>query len=175
LMANVRTKKGLAYSVFGGVGSAYGHPGLFQVGMQTKSRTMAEAVHALEQEVQGLIDHPPTAEEIGRAKESILESFVFNYDSKREILGQQMTYAYYGLPADFLERYRKNIEGVTVEDVARVAKKYVHPDRVTLLVVGKSDDFDVPLSTLGKVTALDITIPPPPSKGSAEKPAGQSG
>lgn len=46
---------------------------------------------------------------------------------------------------------------------------------MTLLVVGKSEDFDVPLNTFGEVTALDITIPPPPSTASAEKPAGEPG
>jgi len=61
-----------------------------------------------------------------RAKDAILNSFVFHYDSKGKILSQQMTYAFYGLPADFLEQYRANIEKVTIPDVARVAKQYVH-------------------------------------------------
>jgi zinc protease len=94
-----------------------------------------------------------------RAKDSILNSFVFNYDSKSKILGQQMLLDFYGLPADFLEQYRANIEKVTREDVARVAKKYVHPDQLAILVIGKGADFDKPLSTFGKVTTIDITIP----------------
>jgi hypothetical protein len=73
-----------------------------------------------------------------------------------------MNYAYHGLPTDYLEKYRSNIEKVTREDVARVAKKYIQPDQLTLLVVGKPEDFDRPLDSFGEVVALDITIPPPP-------------
>ncbi len=159
LFSNVRSKKGLAYNVSGGIGSGFTHPGIFRVGLQTKSSTMSEAVLALREEIHGMIENPPDAEELKKAKESILNSFIFNYDSKEKILRQQMTYAYYGLPADFLEQYRTNIEKVTKEDVARVAKKYIHPDQLSLLVVGKSADFDKPVDTFGKVAKLDITIP----------------
>jgi len=76
-----------------------------------------------------------------------------------------MNYAFYGLPADYLETYRANIEKVTREDVARVAKAYVKPEQLAVLVVGKAADFDKPLAELGAVTTLDIAIPPPPSAG----------
>jgi hypothetical protein len=167
LFSNVRSKKGLAYSVFGGIGAGYVRRGVFQVGLSTKTGTMAEAVRALEDEVRGVIANPPTAEELQRAKEAILNSFVFNYDAPSEVLSQQMTYAYYGLPADFLERYRANIEKVTAQQVADVAKKYIDPEKLTLLVVGKPADFDQPLDTFGEVTTLDITIPPPPDTSAA--------
>ncbi len=162
LFSNVRSKKGLAYNVYGGVGASFLYPGLVQVGCQTKSSTMSEAVKALKEELLGMIESPPDDAELKRARESILNSFVFNYDSRRKILSQQMTYAYYGLPLDFLDRYRANIEKVTKEDVAKVAHKYIHPDQLTLLVVGKPSDFDKPVESLGKVVKVDITIPPPP-------------
>ena len=162
LFSNVRSRKGLAYSVYGGVGSGFLHPGIFRTGLQTKSATTVEGIEALREEIRGIIENPPSDAELARAKESILNSFIFNYDSKGEILSQQLLYAYYGLPADFLERYRANIEKVTREDVARVAKKFVHPDQLTVLVVGKASDFGRPLSTLGPSETIDITIPAPP-------------
>ena len=97
------------------------------------------------------------------AKDSILNSFIFNYDSRSGILSQQMTYGYYGLPSNYLETYRTNVEKVTKDDVVRVAKKYVHTDDMTLLIVGKASDFPKPLDTLGKVTTLDIAIPKKPT------------
>ena len=75
-----------------------------------------------------------------------------------------MTYEKYGYPADFLERYRAGIEKVTQADVTRVAQKYMHKDKLALLVVGKAADFDRPLSTFGPVTTLDISIPEPVGK-----------
>jgi zinc protease len=72
-----------------------------------------------------------------------------------------MAYEFYGYPEDFLEKYRTGIEKVTQQDVDRVAQKYVHKDKLAVLVVGKAADFDRPLSSFGPVTTLDITIPAP--------------
>ncbi|HET9298705.1 MAG TPA: pitrilysin family protein, partial [Candidatus Polarisedimenticolaceae bacterium] len=103
LFSNVRSKKGLAYGVYGGVGAGFEVPGIFQVAMGTKSETTIAGIDALREEVEGLKTNPPTEAEIKRAKDGILNSFIFNYDSRAEVLGQQMVYAYHGLPANFLE------------------------------------------------------------------------
>jgi zinc protease len=71
---------------------------------------------------------------------------------------------FYGFPADTFTKYPAMIEKVTAADVQRVAKKYVHPDQLAVLVVGNEPAFEKPLSTLGEVTPIDITIPPPPAK-----------
>ena len=179
MFSNVRSKKGLAYSVYGSLGSSFNHPGLFRAGLQTKLANTTKAIDAVRAEVVGMIEKPATADELKLAKDSILNSFIFNYDSKEKILSQQMTYAYYGLPSDYLEQYRANIEKVTAADVARVAKKYLHPDQLAILVVGKAAELDQPLTNLGKVTTIDITIPPPPDstpkieKNSAKLEAGK--
>jgi len=163
LVNSIRTKKGLAYSVGGGLGSALNRPGLMRLSMQTKSASIYDAIAALKEEVAGIVTNPPTDDELAQAKESILNAFIFNYDSKAGILGQQMTYAYYGLPSNYLETYRTNVEKVSKDDVVRVAKKYVHAEDLAILVVGKAADFPKPLDTLGKVTTLDITIPKKPA------------
>ena len=163
LVNSIRTKKGLAYSVSGGLGAAFDRPGLLRLGMQTKSASLFDAVAALKEEVGGIVTNPPTDDELSLAKESILNSFIFNYDSRSGILAQQMNYAYHGLPSNYLETYRGNIEKVTKDDVVRVAKKYVHVDDLSLLVVGRAADFPKPLDTLGKVTNVDITIPKKPA------------
>ncbi len=163
LVNAIRTKKGLAYSVSGGLGAAFDRPGLMRLGMQTKSASLFDAIAALKEEVNGIITNPPTDDEMSLAKESFLNSFIFNYDSRAGILAQQMTYAYHGLPSNYLEMYRSNIEKVTKDDVVRVAKKYVHVDDLSILVVGRAADFTKPLDTLGKVTNVDITIPKKPA------------
>ncbi|HEV2492723.1 MAG TPA: pitrilysin family protein [Terriglobia bacterium] len=176
LMRDVRTAKGLAYSVGGGIGTAFDHPGLFQVVCGTKSSTTAAAIQALEQEIDDLTAQPPTDEELKEAKDHILNSFVFEFDSKEKVLAERMAYEFYGYPADFLERYRTGIDKVTRADVERVAHKYVYKDQLAVLVVGKAADFDRPLSSFGPVTTLDISIPsasaaPSSARGSAEKGA----
>jgi zinc protease len=167
LVEDVRTKKGLAYDVSGGIGTAFDHPGLFQISMGTKSGTTAAAIDALYEEIDGLKTKPPTEDELRKAKDSILNSFVFEFDSKGKVLQERMSYEFYGYPADFLERYRAGIEKVTLEDVQRVAQKYVHKDQLAVLVVGKAADFDKPLSSFGPVASIDIAIPPPPDAAKA--------
>lgn len=163
LFSNIRARKGLAYAVGGGVGSNFDYPGLFQISMGTKSESTAAAIDALFEEIDNLHKQPVTEAELVRAKESILNSFIFRFDSKQKVLTEKMLYEFYGYPLDFLERYRPSIEKVTAEDVARVARKYVHRDKIALLVVGKEADFDRPLSSFGEVRKIDITIPPLPA------------
>jgi predicted Zn-dependent peptidase len=165
LFSNVRSQKGLAYTVQGGVRSNYDYPGTFVTFMTTKTETTAAGIDALLEEIDGIVKNPPSETEVKRAKESILNSFVFNFASTSQILSQQLVYAYFGYPADFLARYRENIEKVTTADVARVAQKYIHKDQLAILVVGPSKGHDRPLESFGKVTKLDITIPEPKAAG----------
>jgi zinc protease len=175
LFSNIRSKKGLAYAVGGGVGTEYDHPGVLRLFMGTKSGTTAAAIDAFNAEVDALKTNPATPEELTKAKEAILNSFVFRFDSKEKVLRERMTYEFYGYPADFLERYRTGIEKVNIEDVSRVAQKYVHNDQLATLVVGKAADFDKPLSTFGPVTSIDITIPPPPGATKAATATNSAG
>ena len=130
LFSSVRTAKGLAYSVGGGVGSNYTRVAPFSMSTSTKTATTAETIETLIAEAKRIIAEPPTAEEIDRAKQSILNSFIFNSATTEQVLGQQVTYEYYGVPTDWLERYRAGIEKVTPADTARVAKQYIKPDQL---------------------------------------------
>jgi zinc protease len=161
LFSNVRSKKGLAYAVGGGVGTSYDHPGLFSVFTSTKSGTTGAAIDALYEEIEGIKMRPATAEELQRAKDSLLNSFVFRVDSRAKVLFEKVGFEFYGYPLDFLERYPAGIARVTGDDVARVARKYVDKDKLAVLVVGKAADFDRPLASLGAVTTIDVAIPPP--------------
>jgi zinc protease len=164
VVQNVRTRLGLAYDVGGSFGAAYDHPGLFVVDLGTKSTSTVPATKATLEEIARLRTVPPTEAELKRAKDDLLNSFIFRYDSPEKVLGEQVTLEVYGYPADFLERYRDGVEKVTSADVARVAQKYVQPGKLAIVVVGNTPEIDPPLSALGKVTTLDIAIPGAPKQ-----------
>ncbi|HEV7519306.1 MAG TPA: insulinase family protein, partial [Thermoanaerobaculia bacterium] len=103
----------------------------------------------------------PTDEEVAKAKQALLNSFIFQADSKRKILSQQITYEYFGYPLDWLSRYRAGVEAVTVAQVRAAAAKYLHPEQFEIVVVGPATGTDKPLSTYGAVTPLDVTIERP--------------
>ena len=113
----------------------------------------------MEQEVKKITEEEVTDEELEIARESFLNSFVFNFDSKGEIIRRLVVYDYYDYPEDFLMKMKENIEKVTKQDILQVAQKHLKPDGVQVIVVGRPDDFDEPLSTLGTVSEIDITIP----------------
>ncbi len=161
LFKNVRSRKGLAYSVRGNYSANYGFPGVFYVGCQTKSQSTVYAIRAMTEEVRKMTESEVTDEELALAKESYLNSFVFNFDTKGEIVGRLMTYEYFGYPADFLQKTKENIEKVTKADVLRVAREHLRPDNIQILAVGRPQDFDEPLSVLGPLREIDITIPVP--------------
>jgi len=162
LFGDIRTTKGLAYGVGGGVGASWDHPGVLRLAMSTKSSTTIESIQALDEEIDGLPQRPFSEEEIKQAKDEILNSFVFRFDSPDKVLQEKMSYEFYGYPLDFLEKFQKEIEKVTKADVERVAAKYMHREQLAVLVVGKVSDFDKPLSSLGAVTKVDISIPAAP-------------
>jgi len=173
LFSSVRSEKGLAYSVFGAVRSQYDYPGTFIMYTTTKTETTGAAIDALLEEADNLTAKPPTAEELAKAKEAILKSFVFESDSTGKILGQQLQYEYFGYPLDWLERYRNGIDNVTLKEV-QAAAEHVRPENFAILVVGPSEGRDKPLTEYGEVTEVDITIPEPAAERAEVTAEGQA-
>ncbi|MCI0527584.1 MAG: insulinase family protein, partial [Nitrospira sp.] len=154
LFQEIRTKRGLAYSV----GTAL-NPGNFDLGVffayaQTKSDSTHQTISEILKEIKRIQTEPVSDEELKQAKDSFLNSYVFSFSSPAQIVSRQVSLEYYGLPSDFLERFRDSVAKVTQEDIQRVAKKYLHPDGLVLLAIGKQERFDQPLSTFGKVTTI---------------------
>ncbi len=177
LMNDIRSRAGLAYGVGGGLSPGWDRPQLFNaVVFGTKSPTTIQSIDLLKKEISDLQTKPFTASEMQAAKDATLNAFVFTMDSKAKILNQRQQLEFYGYPADWWQKYQTGIQNVTAADVERVAKKYVRPNQLAVLVVGNQKDFEKPLATAyGSATPIDITIPEPgapaPSPAGAAKPA----
>ncbi len=175
LFQKIRTQLGLAYAVGGGLGFDYDHPGSFDVEVLTKSASTVDATKEAQAEIAALTTAPFTDDEIKRAKDNILNSFLFKYDTKEKILAERERLEFYGYPADYLETYRAALEKVTLADVSAAAKKYVHPGKLAVLVVGNGPEITPGLDALGMgaPTPIDITIPrpaaPPAAAGAPAK------
>ena len=163
LTNSIRVEKGLAYAVGNNYGGGYDVPGVFFIYCGTKSESTMVTIEAIKGEVQKMRAEEITDAELKRAIDGFMNSSVFDYDTRSEVLGRALRYEYYEYPQDFVEALMAGIREVTIADVKRVANEYLHPDKFMLLAVGKAGDFDKPLSTLGDVTEVDITIPPPTS------------
>ena len=86
----------------------------------------------------------------------MINSFIFGFTKPDVIVNQQARLEFFGYPEGYLENYRDNIARVTREDLLRVARKYLHPDRMVLMVVGDDRKFDQPLTTLGPVREIKL-------------------
>jgi len=175
LFQRVRTQLGLAYDVSGGVSFGWDHPGTFQAVVLTQSPSTVEAIQQTYKVLDGLTTQPFTEEELKRAKDNILNSFLFHYDTKDKVLAERVQLEFYGFPPDYLETYRAALEKVTLADLTAAAKEYVHPDKYAVLVVGNGPEIKPGLDELkmGPIHNIDITIPGAPggaaASGGAEK------
>ncbi|WP_242044730.1 M16 family metallopeptidase [Anabaena azotica] len=160
LFNELRSRQGLAYSVYGLWSPRFDYPGMFIAGGQTRSDATVQFVKALQAQIKRVQAQPVTAAELARAKDSTLNSFVFNFQDPAQTLSRLMRYEYYGYPADFLFRYQKAVAATTAADVQRVAKQYLKPDNLVTLVVGNQTAIQPPLTQLAaQVTPIDVTIP----------------
>jgi predicted Zn-dependent peptidase len=161
LVSRIRTQLGYAYSIGASWAANYNFPGTFRIGGSTKSMTTVETVQAIREEVDKLRTTEVTEKELDEAKQAVLNSFVFFFDSPAKTLNRVMRYEYFGYPKDFLFQYQKAIAAVTRADVLRVVKEHIRPEDLAVVAVGNPKEFGKPLTTLGKVSELDLTIPEP--------------
>jgi len=156
LMQQIRSDRGLAYHA----GSRYDigrrFPGIFQAQTETKAESTVEVITLINDIITGMTKELVSEEELNQAKESIINSFIFAFARADYIVTQQARLDYYDFPAGYLENFRENIAKVSREDVLRAARKYLHPEAMTILVVGDDKKFDQPLSTVGTVQEIKL-------------------
>ncbi len=162
LFRKVRTELGYAYSVHADWGANYNHPGTFVIGGSTKSASTVDTLRVIKEEIDRLRSGEVSDEELKTAKDKVLNSFVFNFDTPAKTLSRLISYEYHGYPRDFIFQYQKGVAAVTRADVLRVAREYLKPEAMTVVAVGKPADFGKPLTELGMaVVPVDLTIPQP--------------
>ncbi len=141
IMKRVRSDEGLAYSA----GSRFSfdalEPGTFTLSFQSKSPTVALAAKIAIEEVTRIQTEPVTPEELGVAKSALVETFPRRWESARQRASIFATDAYLGRSHSYWQNWRPQIEAVTANDVLRVAKKYLSPEEIVFLVVGKWDEI----------------------------------
>jgi zinc protease len=138
VMDSIRNERGLAYSVYSYFGADKSH-GSFQFVMQTKNETAAEAIRLARGEVQRIREQPVSAQELDDAKNYLIGSFPLRFDTNRRIAAFISQVEYFELGLDYPNRYGDLIGKVSREEVQRVAKQYLHPDRLITVVVGNQE------------------------------------
>ncbi|RCK78737.1 MAG: processing proteinase [Candidatus Ozemobacter sibiricus] len=162
LFREVRSRAGLAYSVYGAITANMSYPGQFICSVSTRADATLKAVAKIIAEIERLQQEPPTAEELRLGKDRYLNAFVFNFENLDKIVDRLMYFDFFGLPRDFLQQEKARVEAVTTADVQAVARKQMKPEALRVLVVGPAARFDGDLKSLGlgAPEPIDITIAP---------------
>lgn len=156
LTQEIRSNQGLAYNVDSSFDVGRRFIGTFVAETETKSESTVKAITLMRDIIAGMTAAPVTDQELALSKDSIINSFIFGFTKPEVVVNQQARLEFFGYPGGYLENYRDNIARITKDDVLRVARKYLHPDRMVLMVVGNDRMFDKPLSSLGAVREIRL-------------------
>ncbi len=149
LVREIRSNRGLAYSVYSQFQIGRRLPGPFIAGTETKTDSTLYAVNLMREIISGMQQHPVSQAELNLARESLINSFIFGFTNTHDVVTQQMRLDFYDYPSDFLQSYREKVAAVTVEEVQRVARRHLDPQRMTIVLVGDAASFDGDPAELG--------------------------
>ncbi len=138
LMKIVRDELGLTYGI-NSYFSTNRHEGVFAVEVQTKNEAAERVVEEIKKQVLKMRQEMVSEEELKDAKSFLIGSFPRRLETNRKIADLLVVSQFYRLGDDYIKKYPQYIESVTREDILRVAKKYLHPDKYTLVITGKKD------------------------------------
>jgi zinc protease len=144
LMDNIRDNRGLAYSVYSAF-AAQKQPGAFRVEVQTKNESTNEAVGEILKEIRRMQAELVSERELADAKAYLTGSFPLRMDTSGKIAGILTSVELFNLGIDYPQKYPALINAVTREDVQRVARKYLLPDRMVVVVVANQQKAKVAL------------------------------
>jgi zinc protease len=167
LSVNLRDRKGLAYSVSARIAAFAGEdPGTFTGYIGTFPDKFNEVKEGFLSEIKRIREEVPSKDEVENAKLYLTGSLPFGMTTCEQAAGLLQSINRYNLGANYLRDYVKAIQGVTPEEVRDVAKKYLHPDRLTLIAVG-------PVDSAGKALKLPEKSTEKPPEKSVEKSGGK--
>ncbi len=162
LFNQVRSRQGLAYSVYGSWSPSYDYDGMFIAGGQTQTNSTVPFIQSVTNEIKKLRQELVTEQELANAKESILNSFVFNFQNPSQTLSRLMRYEYFDYPEDFIFAYQDRVQDTTREDILTAAQEHLKPDQLVTLVVGNVKAMNPSLSSLEQeISLVDVSIPQP--------------
>ncbi len=154
LFQDIRTQKGLVYSIFGRYECRYFYPGLFYIIFQTANPNVKRAIAEVKR-VLNRIKRSLNEKDIEDAKEIFLNSLVFRYDHPFKILRRRLFYEYRGMDPNSFEKLIYGIKRVTLAQVKKVVTDYIKPSGMTILIVGDKKALD---SQIRSLNAKEIKI-----------------
>jgi zinc protease len=156
LNQNLREQHGYTY----GAQSSFDfmpQPGPFLAGAAVQTEVTDKALVEFMKELNGILQPIPD-EELIRARNYVALRYPENFQSVAQIASQLGELVTYGLPDDYFNNYIQHVMAVTKEDVERVAKKYIDPEKVAIIVAGDQNQIEAGVKALNLGLFHNLTI-----------------
>ncbi|MBL8053089.1 MAG: insulinase family protein [Nitrospira sp.] len=157
LFNDVRTKRGLAYSVGSRLNTGTHDQGVWLMRAETKLTSTQEVIERFVANIERMRAEPVSDTELAEAKEAYVNSFVFSFASPAAIVSRLVELEYDGLPKDFLQQLRAKVVALTKEQVQAAAKRHLRPDRLKIVAVGSGEALPKALATFGDVKEIKLS------------------
>jgi hypothetical protein len=137
---NLREEKGYTYGAYTRF-DAKSFAGDFEATAEVRTAVTGDSLKEFFYELDRIRDEKVSAEELADAKNFLTGVFPIRAETQEGLTGLIVSQHLYGLPDDYLQTYRDRVTAVTVEDVERVAKKYISPDKMAIVIVGDVEEM----------------------------------
>jgi zinc protease len=159
----LRTERGLTYGAQANMDTLK-QTGDFQAETNTRSEATGEVLRLIVDEFWRLQRERVSERELDGAKAYLSGSFPLTIETPEAIAMQVINALFYGLPLEQLQNFRERVNAVTADDIQRVAKALLRPDRLSVVLVGNAKAFAGQLSGVGfssfetvELAELDLT------------------
>lgn len=150
LMEEVREKRGLVYGVSSSLLPMRAQ-GPWMVSLKTANANTNMALQVVQETTQAMLTGM-TQQELEDHKSNILGGFALQIDSNKDMVGYLAMMAFYDLPVDWLQSFPKQIEGLTLEQVQKVAQAYLKPESWVGVLLGKQSEQN-------PINAMPVPLP----------------
>jgi zinc protease len=153
----LRTERGLTYAAQADM-NAFLRSGDFQAHTSTRSDATGEVIRLIVEEFWRLQRERVSEIELSGAKAYLTGSYPLTLETPDQIAVQVLNQLFYGLPLEQLQTFRERVNAVTADDIQRVARAYLRPDRLAVVLVGNANAFGSQLKRAGlnAIETLDL-------------------
>ncbi len=141
----------------------------FACGAEVRNQVTDSAIDVIKEQLYLLATEPPSEDELNRIKKIKVGNYLMSFENSDFIASLIQNAYFYGKPISYLKAYPQIIEQITPYDIQKVARKYMHPDRAYIVVVGNPEVRNK-LEKYGKIFDYDLDLKPiSGEKGKVEK------
>jgi zinc protease len=135
LFMNLREEKGYTYGAYS-VLDARRTAGTFRASAEVRTPVTGDSLKEFFYELNRIRNEAVTEKEINDAKSYLTGVFPIRLEIQEGLIDQYVQIKMFGLPSNYLETYRDNVQAVTLEQIQEVARRYVQPDEAAIVIVG---------------------------------------